>query len=301
MKYFIRAKTEAGFSLMELTVCMLILIPVMGAAVSLFSVGANQQTSEQGSIDVNQEARSALEMMTTEIAQAGSHGERATTLAGGVSALAGNERTVSVASAAGLSPGDWVDVGTGANLETVQLTAVSSNSISAVFENDHSSGEPVRLYAFPYLAGVIPPVGLGASSSMNVTTLRFFGDINGDSTVQYVEYVYDSNNNQITRSITPISQTTRNQAIPFVRNVTPNSVQFTLTTDSRGIVTSVNVAMTVQNNWSAKTQNQRTQLSSRITIPSAMAGSALLYEIWRYGGFDKLPPTPSHITAWASL
>ena len=301
MKYSIRIKREEGFSLMELVICMAILIPVMGAAVGLFSVGANQQTSEQGSVDVNQEARSGLEMMTTEIAQAGSHGDWTTTLAGGVSAIADTVRTVSVASAAGLSPGDWVDVGTGLSLETVQLTAVSSNSISAVFQNDHSSGEPLRLFAFPYVTGVIPPAGLGANSSATTTTLRFYGDINGDSTVQYVEYVYDSNNNQITRSITPISQITKNQAIPFIRNITPNSAQFTLTTDSRGIVSSVNVAMTVQNNWSAQTHNQRTQLSSRVAIPSAMAGSALMYELWRYGGFDKLPPTPSRVTAWASL
>jgi Tfp pilus assembly protein PilW len=300
MKHLLLAKTEKGFSLMELVVCMAILIPVMGAAISLFSVGANQQTSEQGSIDVNQEARSALEMMTTEIAQAGSHGDRATTLAGGVSAVAGNERTVAVASGAGLSPGDWVDVGTGTGAESVKLTAVSSNGIGAVFENDHTSGEPVRLFALPYVTGVIPPAGLGASSSANVSTLRFFGDINGDSIVQYVEYAYDGANNQITRSITPISQTTLNQAIPFIKNVTPNSVQFTLTTDSRGIVTSVNIAMTVQNNWSLHTQNQRTRLSSRVTIPSAMAGSVLLHELRRYGGFDKLPPTPSRVTTWAS-
>jgi Tfp pilus assembly protein PilW len=294
-----RIKTEQGFSLLELVICMLILIPIMGAAMSLFSVGARQQTSEQGSVDVNQEARAGLEMMLTEIAQAGSHGDWITTLTSGTGGT--GSQTVSVASAAGLTAGDWVEIGSGATMETIQLTAVNSNGITAVFNFNHSSGDPVRLFALPYASGIIPPSGMAVNASNTGTSLRFFGDINGNATVQYVEYIYDSANNQITRSITPIAQSTKNAAIPFVRNVTPNSVQFMVNTNGLGIVTSVNVAFTVQNNSSAETQNQQTQLSSRTTIPSAFAASALIWELQAYQGFDRMPSTPSRVTAWAGL
>src|SRR5512139_3275152 len=102
MKRTVWIQSENGFSLMEMMVSILVLLPVMGAAVSLFSVGANQHASEQSSIDANQEARTALEMMTTEIGQAGSHGDVYTTLTSGVGNLT-SEQPASVASAAGIT------------------------------------------------------------------------------------------------------------------------------------------------------------------------------------------------------
>ncbi len=289
---------------MELMVSMLILLPLMGAAMSLFSVGAKQQAREQGGIDVNQEARTGMEMMTREIAQAGSHRDTRTTLNAQITADS-TERSYAVASTVGFHPGDWVDI----DAESIQLTAVTSNSISGVFTQDHDSGAEVRLFAFPFVVGVIPPAGLGANGSTTVTTLRFFGDINGDVSspssdpnLSYVEYRFDSTNNQITRSMTGLDQASKSSAIPFIRNLAPNSVQFTVSTNDLGVITSVNISMTVQNYQSTvKGTNEQTQLSSRVLIPSAVAGSALEHEYRKYGGVNKLPPTPSIVTTWASL
>ncbi len=75
-----------GFSLLEMMVSILVLTPVMGAALTLFSVGVNQQSSEQSSVEAIQEARSGLDMMTMEIAQAGAHGDRSTTTTSSISA-----------------------------------------------------------------------------------------------------------------------------------------------------------------------------------------------------------------------
>jgi Tfp pilus assembly protein PilW len=300
MKNTINTKQQEGFTLMELMISLLILIPIMGAAISLFSVGANQQASEQNSIDTNQEARSALEMMTTEIAQAGSHGDCSTVTTGTVSANS-TAQPLSVASVANLMVGDWVDVDTGASAELVEIKAVGDNSISAIFRAAHTTvGVPVRLFALPFTTGLIPPSGMTANSSTTVTTLRLFGDINSDSILQYVEYAYDSANNQITRSITPITQTTKNPALSLIRNVKPNSVQFTLNADSLGVVTSANIALTVQNTWGKDSQLQETALSTRVTIPSAAAGSVLLSELRNFGGVDQLPPTPARVTTWVN-
>jgi hypothetical protein len=280
-------------------VSILIMVPIMSAAVGLFSVGINQHSSEQSSVEANQEARSGLDMMTLEIAQAGSHGDRSTTTSSAIAASSAVQ-SVSVASAAGLNVGDYVDVDTGASRESVKITAVSGNSISGVFRTAHASGAPIRLFALPYVGGVIAPSGLGPNSSAAVTTIRFFGDINSDGNVNYIEYQYDSTNSQITRSMTPITQTTKNAALPLVRNVTPGSAQFILNTDAMGAITSVTVAMTVKNNWKTGSRYQEIQLSSRIAIPSTTAGSALLSENRTYGGVNRLPPTPAQISTWAN-
>lgn len=294
-----RARSQDGFSLLEMMVSILILIPVMAAALSLFSVGIRQQATEQTSVDANQEARSALEMMSTEIAQAGSHGDRETTTTSPVSPST-NSQEISVADSAGFTVGDFVDVDTGASMETVQLTAVGNGTLSAVFRTAHASGVPVRLFALPFAGGIIPPAGMGADSAATVTTLRFFGDINGNSNILYVEYDYDSANEQITRSMTPVSQSTKNAALPIVRNIKPGTVDFTLYTDGMGIVTSAALKMTVQNTWKSGTKHEETELSTRVLIPSAVAAASLLDELNTYGGVNRFPPTPSRVTAWAS-
>jgi type II secretory pathway pseudopilin PulG len=301
-----KLRTQSGFSLLETLVAMAILIPIMGAAIGMFSVGANQQASEQSSVDANQEARSALEMMAVEIAQAGSNRDRTTTLAGNISSPnSAVAQAVSVASSTGIVPGDWIEVGTGLNGESVRVTAVGTNSISGAFRLTHSSGDPVRLFAFPFVDGVVRPTGMTANSSATTTAIRFFGDINtnstgADSEIQFIEYIYDAANAQITRSATPFSQAEKNVAIPFVRNVVPNSVQFTLNTNAQNRVSSIDIAMTVKNTVKQGSKYQETSLSTKVVIPSIVAGSVLLNELTLLGGINKLPPAPARVSAWAT-
>ena len=312
MKHIFKSSSEAGFSLMELLLSILILAPIMAAGFSLFSVGANEHSSEQTSIDANQEARAALAMMAQEIAQAGSNRDRTITLTGEVAAPDADPRNpqpVAVSSTAGLRPGDYVDVmenGTANPSETVKIYAVGSTTISASFRWTHPSGTIVRLFAFPFVNGVPTPAGMAADSSRNVTTIGFFGDINSDlagagSELQYIEYAYDRANAQITRSATPLSAGTKNLPVPFVRNVKDDSVQFTLHTDSRSAVTSVDITMTVHNTWSTASRYQETQLATRVVIQSAVAGSLLFHEFDTLGGINTLPPTPPQVLAWAGL
>jgi Tfp pilus assembly protein PilW len=299
MKSNVRATLEDGFTIAEMLVSLLILVPLIGAVVGLFSVAVNQHGSEQSSVEANQDARSGLEMMTMEIAQAGSHGDRSTTTTSAITASI-DPQAVSVASSSGFTIGDYVDLDSGANKEIVEVTAVGTDSISGVSRIAHAASAPIRLFALPYLTGVIPPAGLGADSSATVTRLKFFGDIDGDGNVYYVEYDYDKANAQITRSMTPITQASMNPALPLVRNVKSDSVQFTLYTDSQNVVTSVSLALTVQNTWVTGSKYQETELSSRIVIPSGVAGSALLKELQTYGGVNRLPLTPPQVTTWAN-
>ncbi|HSW38991.1 MAG TPA: hypothetical protein VLL97_05815 [Acidobacteriota bacterium] len=304
MNRLLKAGPESGFSLVEILIAVLVMIPIMGAAVSLFNVGTNQHASEQSSISANQEARAALEMMTAEIAQAGSRSDRATVTTGAVSPSA-SIQSVSVVSTEGILVGDWVEIGTGSNLANVRVTAVTGNSISGIFMLSYAAGVPVRLFALPFPTGIIPPAGTGPNSSVTATTLRFYGVMNHDvinniSAVEYVEYVYDSANDQITRSATPISQATKNPAIPFVRNVRPGSVRFILNTDAMGVVTSVHISMTVMSTWRTGSDFEETTLATSVSIPSIRAASVLLSETLGFGGVNRLPPTPARVIAWVN-
>ncbi len=292
---------QDGFSLVELLVSLVVLVPLMSAVVSLFGVAMNQRATEQSSIEANLEARAGMEMITQEISQAGSHHDAATTTTSVISTPLTSAQPVAVASSAGFAVGDFVEVGVGASWERLQITDVTGNSISGVFRLAHpATGAPVRLFALPYAAGLIPPAGLGPSSSSTETTIRLFGDLNGDGTICYVEYVYDSQNSQITRSMTPITSATKNAAIPLISNIKANSAQFTFYTDSTGAVAAVNVAMVVRNPVRNGTQFEETSLSSRIVAPSVAAASGLLKELEVYGGINRLPPTPSQIVTWAN-
>jgi len=298
---FIQAKAEHGFSLPELLISILIFLPIVATTFSLFSVSMGEHGSEQSSSEMTQEARSALEMMTQEISQAGgAHQDVGTTTSADVTGSA-TAQSISLASSNGFTVGDYVDIDLGnANHELIQITNVGTNSITGIFRLAHLNGTPVRLYPYPYLSGIIPPAGLAANSSATTTTLRFFGDINNDGNINYIEYAYDAANASITRSATPITNGTKNAAIPFISNIRAGSPQFTLYTDNLAIVASVGISFVVTSPWKTGSQHQETPLSSTVLIPGAVSGSALLANYYKYSGIYRFPPTPSRVITWAS-
>ncbi len=300
MKAGNRRVTEEGFSLIELMVSLLILLPIMGAAVSILSVSVQQHAAEQSSGQTVQDARAGMELMVTEITQAGSHRDVSTTLTGNVPAML-TVQSHPIGSTAGINVGDRIQVGgTSSPAEEIDLTAVGANTISGIFRAGHSGGEPVRLFALPFKSGILKPAGLGVSSSTTVTTLRFFGDIKGDGELVYIVYTYDSTHAQITRSMTPVTQSTLNTALPIISNIKPSSVGFALYTDAMGVITSVRVSLVVQNTVRSGGKLQETALTSRVLIPSAVAASSLVYENVILGTDNPIPPTPANVVTWAS-
>ena len=293
--------SPAGFSALEVLISVCILIPIMAGAMHMFSEGINQQVSEQESIEANQDASAGFSLMTTEIAQAGSHGDISTTIQqnvfGGAAAQA-----VSVASSDGFCAGDFINVVNGAgDMETVEILWVAAdNTISGSFLNDYVVGDKIRLFALPYLNGVLTPNGLAANAETPVTTLRFFGDIYGDGNLYYVEYAYDAQNEQITRSMTPFNQANKEPAVPLITGIKANSAQFILHTDNQNFVTSVTVSLTVENQTRYSSKAEEIALSSKVAIPSVLAASNLLKEILLYGGVNHLPPTPQCVSLWAN-
>jgi len=294
-------QSHEGYSILEMLIALCIFLPLMIGASQLFEVGVKQHGSEQSSLEVNMDATIGFNMMVMEIAQAGSHSDVSTTInqGAGVTGIA-TAQSVTVASAVGFNVDDYIDVvDSDGNRESIVITAIGENTITASFLRDYNEGDDIRLFAQPYKEGVIAPTTLIADSSTNVTTLQFFGDIYGDGNLYYVEYVYDSENAQITRSITRSDETTKEAAVPLIANVKANSAQFTLHTDDQAVITSVTVSLTVENQWENNaSQLEEIRLSSKVNAPSTQAASLLYYETLRYGGLDMLPATPSFVASF---
>ncbi|MEJ2110504.1 MAG: hypothetical protein P8Z37_11460 [Acidobacteriota bacterium] len=292
---------QEGFSIVEMMVALLIFLPLMIGATQLFEVGVKQHAQEQSTLEANMDATAGFDMMLTEIAQAGSHSDVETTInnGAGITGLAA-EQAVTVASTTGFNVGDYVDVVDASGIaKVVKITAVGETTISGIFLGDFADGDDIRLFAQPYRDGVLPPTTLAANTSTNVTTLKFYGDINGDGGLYYVEYSYDSTNAQITRSITGSNDATKGAAMPLITNIKPGSAQFTLHTDDQALITAVTVSLTVQNKWlDDASKLEEIRLSSKVNIPSTQAASLLYYESLRYGGVANLPSTPPFIAAF---
>ena len=291
--------TEHGFSLVELLITSLVLLVLLAGIATVFVTGVNYYGGEQRTAQMNGEARTALDIMAMEIAQAGARRDFNTTVSADLGGSA-TSQDVSVASSTGFQPGDSVTVDAGGlNPETVQLTAVGAGSIRGIFQIARATGTAIRFYSMPYITGIVPPAGLLPNSSVSVTALNFYGDFYPDGNVYYVEYKYDSANSQITRSITPLSQASENPAEPFIRNVQNVAPFFTLYSDNEGAVTSVRVDVTVQNTWKGNTATGETRIQARMGAPSVAAASVILTDNKLYGTAFPLPATPANVTAWS--
>ena len=291
--------TEHGFSLVELLVASLVLLALLGGIATLFVSGINYYGGEQRTAQMNGEARTALDIMAMEIAQAGARSDFNTTINAAMVGSAASQ-DVFVTSSTGFQPGDSVTVDAGVDQETVQLTAVGAGSVSGIFLKSHAPDAPIRFYAMPYITGIVPPAGLAPNTSMPTTALSFYGDFYGDGNVYYVEYSYDSANSQITKSITPLSQASENTPAPFISDVKSAASFFTLYSDREGAVTSVRVDVTVKNTWKNKTAPGETRIQARMAAPSVAAASVISADNQLYGTAFALPATPSIVTTWSA-
>lgn len=246
----------AGFSLLELLISVVIITVVMGTVFEFMAQAQKRYQGNQVTTESNQDARSAMEIMTQEIGQAGNNPNfsingYAPTFTANKSLSAAISTAQAQLQCAGLAPdisqinpGDWLSIDTGANAEMVQVISTSavsgspcsgSNQIQAVFEQTHPSGASAVAYNMPYPSGI-----LQGSGTSNDHTLELFGDINDDGTIRYIVYSLYApagapsvtiSGVQYTlytlyRSSTPLtfaSGATNNPAYPVVQNVLYNT------------------------------------------------------------------------------
>jgi len=215
-----------GFSLIELMCAMSILLIVAGSALYGLAVYQQQYTGTSVRQNMQSSVRNATEMLQQEIGQAG-----AFTGVGGVSqvtitAASKGSSTVTVSpagTAANMFVGENLQVND-ANQETVAITAISGNNITATFANAHAASTIVNL------AGIFPQGILwgqiSAATQSGGNDLYLIGDVNSDGHLYYVHYA-------CTQSSTPPNYGTLRRSIiqlpsgavstdTLVQNVIPN-------------------------------------------------------------------------------
>jgi hypothetical protein len=167
------------------------------------SINSLRQTSELSRTvgnrnEMHSSVRGATELLQQEIGQAGR-----VALPGPIILIfavsATGPQAVTINTSTGLFVGAQVVVGTGQQTETVTVTALTSNSITADFKVLHNIGEPVTILG-GFGSGVVPP-SMANGSTGNV--LKIFGDINDDGLMVYAEYTCNFGANNLYRNVMP--------------------------------------------------------------------------------------------------
>jgi prepilin-type N-terminal cleavage/methylation domain-containing protein len=206
-----KAKKQSGFSLLELLVAVTILVIVAGAVMAGMISTTRSQSSVMNRTQLHASVRNATELMEQEIGQAGKLGASpGLQFSTAVAAIGSTSPTITATSGTattGLYVGEQLVVDPSTiNEETVTISAIpSSTSITATFANTHPANTPVLVLG-GFASGIIPPdtsskyvfSGTGTANTTLTTgttgqsssgsTLKLYGDINGDGTMYYVVY-----------------------------------------------------------------------------------------------------------------
>ncbi len=252
---------QSGFSLVELMASLAILLVIGGAAFSSLVGYQKNYQATMSQVDMHSGVRSAVELATQEVGQAGVMPNNNYTLLGAVPAT--GSQTVMVNTVTGLYVGEFLTVDTGNSQEVVTVTGVGTtpNSITANFAQTHTGNTPIQAL------GVF---GQGIMTTSTANQLRIFGDINADGNLEYVHYDCDYANGRLTRSVTLISPSmpvTSNAGVTLLENLQPNpngTPCFTYTTttvNGTSYYTSVGMTLTTQTSVRDPQTNQYTLMT----------------------------------------
>ncbi len=218
-------RSNRGFTLPELLIAMTIMLGVSSVVTSALLQMTNAQHTISNRTELHAGVRSATELLQQEVGQAGRVSlPGAAALAG---AVAAGTRTIGVkidgaSSVSGLFVGEQLTIGPdstpcsgtmpGSNLETVTVAAVDAGArtMTATFACDHvtvgAAGAPISTLG-GFATGIVPdqkwtgaawaPYPGGSDGSH----LKLYGDINGDGTMQYIEYVCDTASGYLYRNV----------------------------------------------------------------------------------------------------
>jgi prepilin-type N-terminal cleavage/methylation domain-containing protein len=292
-------RSQAGFSLIEALIATSILLILFGAATNglnqtaIFSKVVGNRTEMHGSV------RGATELMQQEIGQAGRialPGPIATT----AGVLKGNN-PVALSTVAGLFVGAWVVIGTNDQTESVMISAIAGNTITAVFTIDHLAAEPVQVFG-GFGSGVVPPSMANGSTG---TVLKLYGDVNDDGNMMYIEYTCDATTASLYRNVMAwdaAAKPAKTPAMVILNNVIANpnnSPCFTYQTEIVGantFVTGVAVTLSVrsqQKDHFSKTYQQATKTLLNVSPRNIF----LVWSMVSIGISNRLQPMPPTITA----
>ena len=196
-------RRDAGFSLPELLVSLLVLSVIVGTVTQLSMTMSNGQRTMWNRTQMHSSVRGAISLLQQEVGQAGLIVLPApVTLS---AAVVFGTNTVAVSSTAGMFVGEQLVISAGTTRETVVVTAVTSTTISAYFAMPHVAGTPVAVLG-GFAQGIVPPNMTNGSSS---TVLKMFGDVNDDGQMVYVEYTCSAVTGYLSRNMVAWNATSK--------------------------------------------------------------------------------------------
>lgn len=315
-----KLREEIGFSLIELSISLIILLLVLTSVFSLFSRSVKVNKSELAVSDTDQQVKNALALISTEIERAGSNPDPAiipTSPAAAITATSPNSgaMTIAVNNTSGINVGNILRYGA----TNLVVTGVTRNSNYPAVANLAgtvkvsgtlpTSGTNLTGKNYPHPGGIMYDLaGSGSATwSSKPETLRIFGDLNQNGAFYYTEYKYDSTNLRITRASEMVTGTvpsagTTNFKVPYTILDNVTACNFKYIKDTVGNVLSVLMTITVRPPNDQIAVANRPTFTYQITVTSRNAAAAS--EIKRSGELaaSSIPSTvpPAEVRAVAS-
>jgi len=205
------SRRQSGFSLLEMLISIFILISVAGVVMSGLLQTSNTEGTVQNRTEMHASVRSATELLQQEIGQAGRVALPVANVQMTTAVSAGSAMpTLTNGATAGMFLNEYLVVDAGSNQETVQVTAISGNTITATFGFSHAANVPVTVQG-GFGTGVVPESAspYNMTNGSDGTHLKLYGDINGDGSMVYVEYICDYlGSGNLYRSVTSFNAAT---------------------------------------------------------------------------------------------
>lgn len=216
---------QSGFSLIELMVAMAVMLLISGAAITALLKMSTTQATIWNRTQMHSGIRGATEVLQQEVGQAGrvalpntvkvhsavTHNASAQTIqldcvsscASGTTAISG----IYGRNGGAVGTGEYLTIDTGSAQEVVEVQSVttSTNSITAVFVNDHPTAGATVMAVGGFSAGIVPPDSATDSlvnypNGSTSSVLKLFGDVNADGNMVYVEYTCDTSGGNLYRN-----------------------------------------------------------------------------------------------------
>lgn len=227
------AGAHSGFSLLEMTISMVVLLGVSSVVMSGLLKTTRTSGTVQNRTEMHAAVRSATELMQQEIGQAGrislppvsTPPIQLTTAIGtcGPTFSPGYfTPSVTTGATASMFPQEYLVVDAGPNQETVQIISISGDTINAFFSFCHLANVPVAVQG-GFGTGIVPEQSFGMQNGSDGTHLKLYGDIDGSGNMVYITYTCDwQTTGNLYRSETPFNAATINAKQILLPNLQGN-------------------------------------------------------------------------------
>lgn len=313
-------KSDAGFTLIEMLVSIVILMIVSGSALEgVFRLTKVSRTVSNRT-EMHSGVRNATELLQQEVGQAGrialpnlvQMGTAVTTAAVPTTVLVNAVNSAgsvlsSVNGTSGMFIGEKLVVDTGSNEETVVLTGLNSTNrqFTATFALTHAANVPINVYG-AFRQGIIPTTVTNGSTG---AIMKMVGDINSDGSLLYVEYKCDTAAGNLYRRTMAFDATSKpaiTADMTLLNNITANpdgTACFTYqqrTHNNEPYVVDVAITLTVQTtDRDALTGLYQTETKALLNVSPRN-----VFNVWQMAGLginNRVQPLPATVTTLIGL